>query len=152
ATFSPRSSSTSPSHTRAPSATKRRAIASPVPRAAPVTIATFPSSRRMPLLPRAPPTARREARMIPGAGSAPEGGSTLHVMMPDLYIKPEYREAYIEAIVHEVKQGLAKEPGILRFDLVQDHGDPNVIHVYAVYRDRAALEFHQQQPYYVEFM
>ena len=76
----------------------------------------------------------------------------MHVMMPDLYIKPEYREAYIEAIVHEVKQGLAKEPGILRFDLVQDHEDPNVIHVYAVYRDRAALEFHQQQPYYVEFM
>ena len=74
------------------------------------------------------------------------------VMMPDLFIKPEYREAYIEAIVSEVKQGLEKEPGILRFDLVQDSADPNVIHVYAVYRDEAALEFHQRQPYYVEFM
>ena len=77
----------------------------------------------------------------------------MHVMMPDLFIKPEYREAYIEAIIHEVKQGLEKEPeGILRFDLVQDGADPNVIHVYAVYRDEAALHFHQQQPYYVEFM
>ena len=77
----------------------------------------------------------------------------MFVMMPDLFIKPEHREAYIEAIVHEVKQGLEKEPdGILRFDLVQDAADPNVIHVYAVYRDQAALEFHQQQPYYVEFM
>jgi len=74
------------------------------------------------------------------------------VMMPDLFIQPEHREAYIEAIVREVKQGIAKEPGILRFDLVQDATDPNVIHVYAVYRDQAALEFHQQQPYYVEFM
>ena len=77
----------------------------------------------------------------------------MHVMMPDLFIKPEYREAYIEAIVHEVKQGLEKEPdGILRFDLVQDGADPNVIHVYAVYRDAEALAFHQRQPYYVEFM
>ena len=75
------------------------------------------------------------------------------MMMPSLFIKPEYREAYVEAIVHEVRQGLEKESdGILRFDLVQDGADPNVIHVYAVYRDEAALEFHQRQPYYVEFM
>ena len=34
----------SPSNTRAPSSANRRAVASPMPRAAPVTIATLPSS------------------------------------------------------------------------------------------------------------
>src|SRR5260370_12140819 len=47
AASSPGSLSTSPSTTRAPSATKRRAVASPTPRAAPVISATLPSSAFM---------------------------------------------------------------------------------------------------------
>src|SRR5581483_11453282 len=47
AIFSPSSSLTSVMITHAPSATKRRAWASPIPCAAPVTMATFPSRRPM---------------------------------------------------------------------------------------------------------
>ncbi len=47
ATAAPRSSSTSPKTTRAPSATKCRTCDLPIPRAPPVISATFPSSRPM---------------------------------------------------------------------------------------------------------
>lgn len=75
-----------------------------------------------------------------------------HIMMPTLYIRPGCREEFFRLICAEVEHALRVEPGILRFDLARDQADPDVLHVYAVYRDRAAYEFHCAQPYYLELM
>ena len=73
-------------------------------------------------------------------------------MMPTLFIQPAKREKFIRLITAEIEHSLAVEPGILRFDLAADQGDPNAIHVYAVYEDEAAYAFHVAQPYYKELM
>jgi len=73
-------------------------------------------------------------------------------MMPTLYIRPGCREEFFRLITDEVEHALRVEPGILRFDLARDQSDPDVLHVYAVYRDLAAYEFHCAQPYYRELM
>lgn len=75
-----------------------------------------------------------------------------HILMPDLYFKPEHTAAAIKALVEETTHSIKVEPGVLYFDLMQSKLDPNTVHVYAVYRDEAALAFHQKQPHYGELM
>jgi (4S)-4-hydroxy-5-phosphonooxypentane-2,3-dione isomerase len=75
-----------------------------------------------------------------------------HIMMPTLYIQAQHREEFFRLISAEVEHSLRVEPGILRFDLARDQADPDVLHVYAVYKDEAAYAFHLQQPYYQELM
>jgi quinol monooxygenase YgiN len=73
-------------------------------------------------------------------------------MLPTLFIRPERMDEFLELICAEIEHSLRVEPGILRFDLSRDRGDPNAVHVYAVYRDEAAYAFHVQQDYYRELM
>ncbi len=75
-----------------------------------------------------------------------------HILMPDLYFKPEHTQAAIKALVDETKHSIEVEPGVLYFDLMQSKLDPNIVHVYAVYRDEAALAFHQKQQHYIALM
>lgn len=75
-----------------------------------------------------------------------------HILMPDLYFKPEHTAAAIKALVEETTHSVKVEPGVLYFDLMQSKLDPNIVHVYAVYRDEAALAFHQKQSHYGELM
>lgn len=76
----------------------------------------------------------------------------MHIMMPDLCVQPEHTEEFIEAIVNEVEHALEVEPGIIAFDLTQNHKYPNVIHVHAVYVDEAALQFHMKQLHFLELI
>src|SRR5688572_15887959 len=73
-----------------------------------------------------------------------------HILMPDLYFKPEFVDQAIQALIEETRHSVAVEPGVLYFDLMQSKLDRTNVHVYAVYRDEAALAFHQQQPHYIE--
>ena len=43
------------------------------------------------------------------------------------------------------------EPGCLRFDVLQDNDDANLIHLYEVYQDEASLEAHRQAPHYLKW-
>jgi autoinducer 2-degrading protein len=40
------------------------------------------------------------------------------------------------------------EPGVLRFDVIQDHDDPGHVVLVEVYRDAAAAAAHKQEPRY----
>src|SRR5207245_704919 len=75
ATRLPRSASRSANATRAPSATNRRTVASPMPDAPPVTAAIFPLSRARPCPPRTrgPPRLRRGGPNIGGYGGPSRG-------------------------------------------------------------------------------
>jgi len=75
-----------------------------------------------------------------------------HIMMPTLHIRPGQMDEFVRLICAEIEHSLRVEPGILRFDLARDRDDPHAVHVYAVYRDEAAYDFHLQQPYYRDLM
>lgn len=68
------------------------------------------------------------------------------VLLVDVRVKPDQRAAFVEAcrLNHE---GTRREPGNLRWDLLQDEEDPDRFTLYEVYRDAAALEAHQKEPH-----
>ncbi len=66
------------------------------------------------------------------------------------YIKPEFIEAYKEAILEDARESV-KEEGIIRFEVFQDAEDPTHFSLVEMYTDMAAREFHLQQPYFLKF-
>ncbi len=75
----------------------------------------------------------------------------MHVLMVTIQVKPEHREAFMEAMLDDARGSNEDEPGCLRFDVLQDTEDPNRVHLYEVYRDEAALEAHRQAPHYTKW-
>ena len=68
----------------------------------------------------------------------------MKVLCDVFQIKPELRDAFLEALVENARGSVADEPGCLRFDVLVDEKDPNVISVYEVYTDQAAVDNHFQ--------
>ena len=66
-------------------------------------------------------------------------------------IKPEHRDAFIAALLDDARGSVANEPGCVRFDVIADEEDPNRIHLYEVYRDRAAFDAHLQTPHFLRW-
>ena len=63
-------------------------------------------------------------------------------------VKPEARERFLKAIEVDALGSERDEPGCMRFNVLQDHTDPNVYYFFEAYRDEAALEAHRAAPHY----
>jgi autoinducer 2-degrading protein len=74
----------------------------------------------------------------------------MRVLVVRIQIKPEFREPFLAAML-DARGSTQREPGCLRFDVVQDEADPNRIWLYEVYQDQAALEEHLLAPHYVRW-
>ena len=57
-------------------------------------------------------------------------------------IKPEHREAFVQAVVEHGRAAVPTEPGTLRFDVIVDQDDPNRIFLYEAYSDPDAFNVH----------
>ncbi|MCA9936505.1 MAG: antibiotic biosynthesis monooxygenase [Ardenticatenaceae bacterium] len=66
------------------------------------------------------------------------------------FIKPELVEAYKAAILANARLTV-QEPGIIRFDVLQDSEDPTHFCLMEVYRDAAARETHLQTAHFLQF-
>jgi len=66
-------------------------------------------------------------------------------------IKADHKEAFMEAMMGDARGSNEDEPGCLRFDVLQDNEDPNMIHLYEVYKDQAAVDAHRQAPHYTKW-
>ncbi len=69
-------------------------------------------------------------------------------LLVSVKIKPEQRAKFLEGIEVDAHGSRNDEPGCLRFDVLQDQGDPNHFFFYEIYRDEAALEAHRKAPHY----
>ncbi len=68
------------------------------------------------------------------------------------HVKPECLEEFKQLIIEDAIGSLNNENGgCLRFDVIQDEEDPNLIRFYEVYRDEEAVAFHRQTPHYFKF-
>jgi (4S)-4-hydroxy-5-phosphonooxypentane-2,3-dione isomerase len=74
--------------------------------------------------------------------------SPMLVLLVDIHVKPECREAFVAACTAN-HRGSRREPGNLRWDFLQNEEEPERYTLYEVYRDPAALQAHQQQPHYL---
>ena len=73
----------------------------------------------------------------------------MYVIIAPIQIKDGVKEQFLEAMLPNAQGSANTEPGCLRFDVIQDAGDPNRIWLYEVYTDEAAFQAHQQSPHYL---
>ena len=66
----------------------------------------------------------------------------MFVVIAQLDIKPEHRDAFVAEMRAHAQRCLDGESGTVRFEIIQDEADSNRIYVSEGYRDRAAYEAH----------
>ena len=75
----------------------------------------------------------------------------MYVIIAPIQIKEGHREEFIEAMLDDAKGSVNDEPSCLRFDVIQDAGDPHRIWLYEVYKDEAAFQAHTQAPHFIKW-
>lgn len=68
----------------------------------------------------------------------------LHV---HIHAKPEHLDAFKAATIENAYHS-RKEPGVVRFDFIQQTDDPTRFMLLEVYRDAAAQASHKEAPHY----
>jgi len=63
------------------------------------------------------------------------------------HVKPEAVEAFRAATIENARNS-RREPGVARFDVMQQADDPTRFQLYEVYRDAAAQAAHKEAPHY----
>lgn len=72
----------------------------------------------------------------------------MHVTIVYVKVKPEHAESFINLTLANAK-GSVKEPGNLRFDVLQSPDNPNEFVLYEAYRDEEAAKAHKTTPHYL---
>jgi quinol monooxygenase YgiN len=72
-------------------------------------------------------------------------------LVVSIKIKPGHKKAFMDSMLDDARGSNDDEPGCLRFDVLQDNSDPNKIHLYEIYRDRAAVDAHRKAPHYLKW-
>jgi len=67
-----------------------------------------------------------------------------------VHVKPEFVEAFRAATVENARQS-AKEPGIARFDVVQQQDDPTRFVLVEIYRTAEAPAKHKETAHYAKW-
>ncbi len=74
----------------------------------------------------------------------------MYVIIAPLQIKEGSKEQFLEALLPNAQAAANTEPGCLRFDVIQDAGDPNRVWVYEIYVDEAAFQEHTSSEHYLK--
>ncbi len=69
------------------------------------------------------------------------------ILQVNVRVKPEHVNAFREVTTANSKGSLA-EPGVARFDVLQNEDDPTRFMLVEAYRDRAATAAHKETPHY----
>jgi autoinducer 2-degrading protein len=75
----------------------------------------------------------------------------LYVVTVEFIARPQYHNAFLEALVHNARASRETEPGCRQFDVMIDDTEVPSIFLYEVYDDRAAFEAHIRAPHFLEF-
>ncbi|KYF93848.1 antibiotic biosynthesis monooxygenase [Sorangium cellulosum] len=73
--------------------------------------------------------------------------SSLFIVHVHVHVKPEHVSAFREATLDNARESV-KEPGIARFDVVQDIEDPARFVLVEVYRTKEAPAAHKETEHY----
>ncbi len=67
-----------------------------------------------------------------------------------IHVRPESVQAFRDATLENARQSI-QEPGIARFDVVQQLDDPTRFVLVEAYRDEAATKAHKETPHYAKW-
>jgi quinol monooxygenase YgiN len=71
----------------------------------------------------------------------------MHILMVHARVKAEFIDAFKEATIVNAENS-AREPGVARFDFMQQQDDPSKFVLYEVYRDADAPAKHKETAHY----
>jgi quinol monooxygenase YgiN len=71
----------------------------------------------------------------------------MHILHVHLHVKPEHIEAFRQATIENAANS-RKEPGVARFDVVQQADDPSRFALLEVYRTREGHASHRETAHY----
>lgn len=71
----------------------------------------------------------------------------MHILHVHIKIKPERIDDFIAATIENASASL-REPGCVRFDLIQEAADPANFVLVEIYRDQASHAAHRESPHY----
>lgn len=74
----------------------------------------------------------------------------MFIVLVYVHVKPESVDAFKAASLKNARNSV-KEPGIARFDVIQQRDDPERFVLLEVYRDEAALAEHKTTAHYKEW-
>jgi len=66
-------------------------------------------------------------------------------------VKSDQVDAFIEISIATGKSSLEEEPGCIRYDVLRDRSNPNVIFFYEIYADKAAFDRHVSTAHYAHW-
>jgi quinol monooxygenase YgiN len=72
----------------------------------------------------------------------------MFIVHVQVHVKPEAVESFKHATLTNARSSV-QEPGVVRFDFVQQQEDPTQFVLVEVYRDAAAVAAHKQTPHYL---
>jgi autoinducer 2-degrading protein len=75
----------------------------------------------------------------------------MYVILNLIKVRTEHLSEFVEHARRHGRNSL-REPGCVRFDVLQDAADPETICLYEVFRSEADLRVHRQQDYYQRWM
>ena len=73
------------------------------------------------------------------------------VNLVQVVVEPTIKDKLLEKLwvnVHAAR----KEKGCFQFDVSQKNDDPNTLIFYEMYKDEAALAWHREQSYFIEYI
>jgi (4S)-4-hydroxy-5-phosphonooxypentane-2,3-dione isomerase len=76
----------------------------------------------------------------------------MFVMLVKLQVKPELIDDFKAAILKNAKLSVERDPGCVRFDVLQQPDDPTRWLLYEVYDKEQAWVDHRQAPHFLAFM
>ena len=74
----------------------------------------------------------------------------MFVVCVTVWVKPGFEDRFIEA-TRKNHEGTRKEPGNLRFDVLQKTDDPGQFFLYEAYGEEEDFKAHQQTKHYLEW-
>jgi (4S)-4-hydroxy-5-phosphonooxypentane-2,3-dione isomerase len=74
----------------------------------------------------------------------------MFILIVQVQVKPETVEAFRTAILDNASNTL-KEPGVVRFDVLQQHDDPTRFALYEVYREQEDWMRHKETAHYLRW-
>lgn len=72
------------------------------------------------------------------------------IIQVQVHVKPECVDAFVAATLENARASV-REPGIARFDVVQQIDDPTRFLLVEVYRDERAPGLHKETPHYAKW-
>ncbi|PLW75332.1 antibiotic biosynthesis monooxygenase [Cohaesibacter celericrescens] len=73
----------------------------------------------------------------------------MHVTLVEIQVKPDRIEDFLRVFLPN-HEGSIKEPGCIRFDVLQDPDDACKFIIYEAYEDEDAVKAHKQTPHYLK--